>query len=186
MQKLRTISTQVVSLYEELDEVHNKLALSCDGCRLCCDTPAYNIEVSMMEFFPLAWYLLESGQFERWYEKSQRVTPQDRCLLLETNSAFKPEGGCSFHRYRPLICRLFSASFVVRKTPQILSCVFLKEKLQNNFHQLVNAQVYFDRLYNIDPGLAINRYDINTAFRKALEYVGLRLWFNNSSFPLAG
>lgn len=186
LQRLRAVSAQVMSLYEELDRLHQKLALSCNGCRFCCDIPAHNIEASMLEFFPLVWYLLESNQFEYWFEKTQHVTPHDRCILLETDTLLKPEGGCSFHRYRPLICRLFSASFINRKTQQVLSCTFLKERLQKNFDQLIDAQSYFDKLYDINPVLAIDKFDVNTAFRKALEYIGLRLQFNNSSFPLAG
>lgn len=187
LQRLRTISTQVMSLYEELDKVHRRLGLSCNGCRFCCNTHAYNIEVSVLEFLPLAWHLVESNQFEHWFGKAQRATPQDRCILLETDAVSKPEGGCSFHRYRPLICRLFSASFVKRKTLQVLSCILLKEELQKNLDQLADAQDYFDRLYDIDPTMAVDRFDVNTAFRKALEYVGLKLQFDSPpSFPLAG
>lgn len=186
-QRLRAVSTQVMSLYEELDKIHRKLGLSCNGCRFCCDTPAYNIEVSVLEFLPLVWHLIESNQFEHWFKKVQQATPQDRCILLETDIVLKPEGGCSFHHYRPLICRLFSASFVKRKTQQVLSCIFLKEELQKNLDRLADAQDYFDRLYDIDPAMAVDRFDVNTAFRKALEYVGLKLQFDSSSsFPLAG
>ena len=51
---------------------------------------------------------------------------------------------------------------------------------------MIDAQTFFERLYDIDPYLAVRRRDINTAFREALEYVGMRLSLNTPpSLPLA-
>ncbi|WP_448522495.1 YkgJ family cysteine cluster protein [Pseudothermotoga sp.] len=182
---LVVISHQVLGIYEELDSVHDAIGVSCKGCRECCKTAAYNIEATILEFVPLALHLIETGQFDVWLEKVHRVTPNDRCVLF-VDESIKIEGGCSFHRYRPLLCRLFSASYVQRKDAEIFSCRFLKRELSLKKSLLVNAQTYFDRLYDIDPYLAVQRRDINTAFREALEYVGMKLLLNTPpSLPFA-
>ncbi|WP_448515983.1 YkgJ family cysteine cluster protein [Pseudothermotoga sp.] len=184
-QKLESLSRQVLNIYEELDSIHNALGVSCNGCRQCCDTTAHNIEATALEFIPLVLHLIETHQFDPWFEKAQKATSKDRCVLLVDESV-KVEGGCSFHRYRPLLCRLFSASYVKRKDVEIFSCRFLKRELSLKRSLLVNAQTYFDRLYDIDPYLATQRRDINTAFREALEYVGMKLLLNTPpSLPFA-
>ncbi|KAF2958418.1 hypothetical protein AS159_01580 [Thermotoga sp. Ku-13t] len=185
LQRLAFISSQVLSIYEELELLHEKLHIGCNGCRRCCETAAYNIEVTILEFVPLALHLIETNQFDFWFEKVQHLTPADRCALL-VDESIKAEGGCLFHSYRPLMCRLFSASYLKRKNIEILSCSFLKESLSQKLDQLVDAQHYFDRLYDIDFYLATTKYDINTAFRKALEYVGMRaLPTGYPSIPIA-
>lgn len=182
LQQLKVISHEVLDLYEELKSIHDALGVRCYGCRLCCETAAYNIEATMLEFIPLALYLIENGDFDKWFEKAQRAVSTDRCVLL-VDESIKVEGGCSFHQYRPLVCRLFSASYVKRKNNvEILSCRFLKGELSKRIDHLVDAQTYFDRLYDIDPYLAIQRRDINTAFREALEYVGMKLLLNTPPF----
>ncbi|AJC73485.1 hypothetical protein AJ81_03825 [Pseudothermotoga hypogea DSM 11164 = NBRC 106472] len=180
--QLESLSRQVSNIYEELDSLHDALDASCNGCRECCKTAARNIEATILEFVPLALHLVESEQFDFWFTKVQTATPNDRCVLFADES-IKIEGGCSLHRYRPLVCRLFSASYVRRKNNvEILSCRFLKADLSKKIDRLVEAQAYFDRLYDIDPYLAVQRRDINTAFREALEYVGMKLLLNTPPF----
>jgi len=185
-QKLEFLSRQVSNIYEELDSIHDALGVSCNGCRQCCNTAAYNIEATLLEFLPLALHLVESGQFDSWFAKAQMAMPNDNCVLL-VDESIKIEGGCSFHRYRPLVCRLFSASYVRRKNNvETLSCRFLKAELSKRIDRLIDAQTFFERLHDIDPYLAVRRRDINTAFREALEYVGMKLLLNTPpSLPLA-
>lgn len=185
MSRLIHISSQIMNLYEELESGQARLQISCKGCRQCCDTPARNIEATMLEFLPLALHLIETNQFDAWFEKARNSTPEDRCVLFADEST-KLEGGCQFHHFRPLVCRLFSASYVKRKSVEVLACPFFKGELLRKFDRLVDAQSYFDRLYDIDPYLATMKKDINTAFREALEYVGMKLLLNvPPSYPLA-
>ncbi|MBC7122466.1 MAG: YkgJ family cysteine cluster protein [Pseudothermotoga sp.] len=185
MQRLNQISSQIMSLYEELDLLHQRLAIGCNGCRHCCNTPAYNIEATMLEFVPLALHLIETGQFDAWFERARNTTQKDRCVLFADESV-KREGGCQFHRFRPLVCRLFSASYIRRKNLEVLACRFLKDQLSRSFELLVDAQGYFDRLYDVDPYLATMKRDINSAFKEALEYVGMKLLLNlPPSYPIA-
>ncbi|HCO97242.1 MAG TPA: zinc/iron-chelating domain-containing protein [Pseudothermotoga sp.] len=185
LKQLRVISRKVLVLYEELKSIHDALGVRCNGCRLCCQTAAYNIEATMLEFIPLALHLIENGEFDKWFEKAQRAVPTDRCVLLVDEST-KIEGGCSFYDYRPLVCRLFSASYVRRRNIEVLSCQFLKRELSKKMDRLVDAQKYFDCLYDIDPYLAVQKRDINTAFKQALEYVGMKFLLNTPpSLPFA-
>jgi hypothetical protein len=62
----------------------------------------------------------------------------------------------------------------------------LKAELSKRIDRLIDAQTFFERLYDIDPYLAVQRRDINTAFREALEYVGMKLLLNTPpSLPFA-
>lgn len=176
-QRILSLAEQVVKLYSDLEKDQSALSLCPSGCRNCCDTPAKNIEATILEFLPLAIQIISyQYKYLELLEKLEKVDEEDRCVLFEPNVAVKPEGGCSIHRYRPLVCRLFGASCVVRKNQrQPLACHVLHQSLGEQLHLLPDAQQYNTRLIAIDFFLSQERYDINTALRKALQYVGLYL-----------
>lgn len=174
-QRILSLAEQVTQLYSDLEREQSPFSLCPSGCRSCCNTPAKNIEATILEFLPLAVHIIGSEQYQ-WLELLEKVDDEDRCVLFEPNAAIKPEGGCVFHEYRPLVCRLFGASCVERKNEkQLLACRTLREPLSKYLHLLPNAQYYHTRLIAIDFFLTQERYGINTALRKALQYVGLYL-----------
>jgi len=177
-QRILSLAEQVVKLYNDLEKDQSALSLCPSGCRSCCNTPAKNIEATILEFLPLAVQIISSDQYKylELLEKLEKVDDEDRCVLFEPNVAIKPEGGCSIHSYRPLVCRLFGASCIVRKNQkQALACRVLHQSLSEQLHLLPDAQQYNTRLIATDFFLSQERYDINTALRKALQYVGLYL-----------
>ncbi len=170
MDRIAILSDQVLKLYEELNQIQKSFP-SCDGCRECCNTPAYNIEATVLEFIPLAVHFSQVNLLDKWLDRVEQATEEDICVLFDPDNS---KGGCTYHAFRPLICRLFSASLVVRKNIiQPLSCRYLRNNLMSHIAELPNAQDYFSKLLSIDFFLASSRYPINTALKKALQYVGL-------------
>ncbi|ABV33868.1 MULTISPECIES: YkgJ family cysteine cluster protein [Pseudothermotoga] len=168
--RITDLSNQILKLYEELNQIQ-KTFPSCNGCKECCNTPSCNIEATILEFIPLAVHFSQMNLLDKWLDKLERTTEEDICVLFDPAN---PKGGCTYHIFRPLICRLFSASLVIRKNIiQPLSCKYLRSSLINQITNLPNAQDYFSKLLSIDFFLASYRYPINTALKKALEYVGL-------------
>lgn len=172
-ERITLLTQQVLELYTDLEQHQKNFVMCSYGCRMCCDVSALNIEVTVLEFLPLAMYLVSENQLE-WIDRAEKATDEDRCILFQPDSKLKPEGGCLFHKIRPLVCRLFGASFTIRKDQkQFLACQLLHEKVQVPLHLLPNAQDYHTRLLGIDFFLAQKAYGINTALRKAIQYVGL-------------
>ncbi|HOJ88478.1 MAG TPA: YkgJ family cysteine cluster protein [Pseudothermotoga sp.] len=172
-ERITLLAQEVLNLYAELEKCQSNLFSCPQGCRICCNTPAYNIEVTILEFLPLAIHLIDSNQSD-WIERIERSVDDEPCVLFQPDMSLKPEGGCLFHQFRPLVCRLFGASFTVRKDQkQVLACRLLRQKVQQSIHLLPSAQDYNTRLISIDFFLAKDTYGINTALRKAVEYAGL-------------
>lgn len=172
-ERIELLRDKVLELYKYLDQDQKNLIACTAGCRVCCDTEAFNIEATVLEFLPLATHLIKTNQLE-WIDLIERATDEDRCILFQPNAELKPEGGCLFHEFRPLVCRLFGASFTLRKNQrQILACGPLHERIQGFVDLLPNAEQYRTKLLSIDFFLSRDIYGINTALRKAIEYVGL-------------
>ncbi|WP_081952598.1 MULTISPECIES: YkgJ family cysteine cluster protein [unclassified Thermotoga] len=173
MERLIELSSQVIKLYEELDGIQKDLP-TCGGCRECCNTPSVNIEATVLEFIPLAIHLLQNDSIEKWLEILENVDELDRCVLFDPHSE---RGGCSYHSFRPLVCRLFSGSYVLRKEkPEVWGCKYLKPVLSSLIESLPNCSEVYSKLLAIDFFLAQERYPINIALKKALEYVYYRIF----------
>lgn len=172
-ERIALLTQQVLELYTDLDKHQKNLVMCSTGCRICCNTPAVNIEATILEFLPLAVHLINTNE-QNWIDLAEKATDEDCCVLFQPNIELKPEGGCLFHEFRPLVCRLFGASFALRKDQrQILACHILHEKVQKFMDLLPNAQDYRTRLLSIDFFLSQDIYGINTALKKAIQYVGL-------------
>ncbi len=160
--------------------------MACESsCRNCCRTPSRNIEVSILELLPLAEYLFEKGIAEYWMDKLDGTSDNDFCVLFEESPTNQPKGGCRFYGLRPLVCRLFGFSAVVRKdgsVAPVLCSILKKSHLRSVFSALSEMIVkipimseYANRVYCLDPYLSSMSYPINTALKKAIEYSGYRI-----------
>ena len=173
MRRLEELSAKVMELYRDLERIQRNLP-SCNGCRKCCDTPSVNIEATILEFLPLALHLLKNNSIERWMKILETTDELDRCVLFNPHSE---HGGCSYHSFRPLVCRLFSGSYILRKEkPKVWGCRHLKPQLYELLEGLPNCQEVYSKLLSIDFFLAQERYPINIALKKALEYVYVSLF----------
>ena len=182
----------IVKLYQELEQitsnVSNLFAVKCpDGCGECCNTSCSNIEATITEMLPLCVYLYEKNTYQMWLDKAG----QERCLFYETALNHK-KGCCAVYEYRPLVCRLFGYSFTKNKYGAIVpvACPTLKKQytakkeiIPTHSDALPQMSSISMQSMMIDPTRG-ERYSINEAFVKAMEYVMLkmRIVHNNSGF----
>jgi Fe-S-cluster containining protein len=166
--------------------LRERTGLACENaCRNCCRTPSHNIEVSILELLPLAEYLLEQGVAEYWIDRLSNASESEFCVLFDENPASQPKGGCRFYELRPLVCRLFGFSAVVRKDGSIapVLCSILKKSHLGRVSSVMSQTImkipimsdYANRVYCLDPYLSSMRYPINAALKKAIEYAGYRV-----------
>lgn len=182
---------ELSAIYSELDElitvIKKETGLDCiSKCRTCCNTSSRNIEVSVLEFLPLAVHLWQTNKAEEMLARLYEKRDEDHCILLENNSLQKPEGGCLYYDWRPLLCRLFGFSAMLNKegTPESSVCRLVKqihperveclrESVRNGLAIPINSQ-FGQRVSGADPYLGQEHYSINLALKKAIEFVGLR------------
>jgi len=177
---------EVLKLFEELDreisKFKEKTGLKCkEGCIKCCLKP--DIEATVLEFLPLAWDILLSGEIEYWIDRAKKAI-SERCILLSDN-------GCMMYEKRGLICRLFGFSFILdkRSRPSLWACPYLKDKYKLPTSYFLSdipvASHYSIRLIAIDPYLSNRRYPINEAILRALKLVESYIpYLNLQSLPL--
>ncbi len=157
------------------------------SCRKCCQTPAYNIEVTMVEFIPLAFHLFEAGEADEWLTRLSNIGDDEPCVLLERDCTRLPAGGCRYYQLRPMICRLFGFSAAIMRNGLLspVLCRLAKRSLlfgdndQPISHTETTLPVLADyarKIFSLDPYLSGRQYPINIALKKALEYVGFKLY----------
>lgn len=178
MERLVILVQEVQELFSKVDEYVNQCrarGLVCPpGCRECCETASFNIEVSPIEFLPLALWWRNLGLLEMWHEKVRKNL--ERCPLFVANPSIKPEGGCLFYEFRPLTCRLFGMAKVkVKSGYQWLGCKILAGLVRQpllDTEALADANTFRMMVVGIEPSLS-RLFPISEALGKAIEYVGL-------------
>lgn len=186
-------SRAVLELFSQLDEAiaqfQNQTGLHCKfGCGACCFKP--DIEATLLEFIPLALQIYRENKAEEVLKKLESA--DSICIVLKNTGS---KGMCTRYENRGLICRLFGYSARTDKygKRELITCSIIKEEQP----QSVSAAAailsspapapvmsdYYRRLQNIDPDLAREFFPVNTAVKKALEYVMQRMaWLENSAF----
>lgn len=172
----------VEEIFDEIDKdilfFQQESGLKCkQRCIECCLKT--DIEASLLEFLPLAWWLLGTNSFEYWL-KIAESSGSRHCIFLD-----KQERVCRIYKKRGLICRLFGFSFKLDKNnkPQLIACPYLKKKFHFSLSlsTLPIASHYSMRLIAIDPYLANQRYQINIAIYKALQLVATYMHFKKAA-----
>lgn len=175
---------KVVTLYKEVEEITQNIktsfSVSCPrGCGQCCNTATDNIEASITEMLPLCVYLYEQNTYQKWLEKSN----QQHCIFYDTNNQKNNSGCCLVYEFRPLVCRLFGFSFTKNKYGAIVpvACSVLKIQYNDkskfiavNIDSLPMMSSFALQSIMIDP-VRGDRFPINEAFVKAMEYVILKI-----------
>lgn len=185
MSHLEEISIQVEKFYIALDKdlaAFQSLAnYSCiAGCSKCCNSP--NIETSILELLPYAFYLYKNNTAEFIYD-SLLINKSSICNLYRPLQSEVQKGGCSDYPHRALICRLFGFSFTRDKMGMstLLACKDIKATYPK-VYDAVNTQAeegvsvplatnYYNQLSDIDYNLSQKQYPINEAMRLAIEMV---------------
>lgn len=173
----------VVSLYYEFEQLVHSIkttySVQCPyGCGQCCNTSSSNIESTVLEMLPLCVHLYETGTYSKWLDNVS-----EHCIFYDSRDTVKP-GCCMVYEFRPLVCRLFGYSFIKNKYGAIVpvACSILKKQyntkkelfaVSSDTLPLINA--FSLKIMTIDPALGLERYPINEAFIKAMEYVMLKM-----------
>lgn len=185
MSYLEDISLKVEQFYTALDKDLNtfqtKATYSCiAGCSKCCTSP--NIEASILELLPYAFYLYKNNNAEIVYDRLL-LNNSPVCNLYQPLQTPVQKGGCSSYTHRALICRLFGFSFTRNKTGEstLLACSTIKNAYPDIFESLNNKALegltvplainYYNQLTDIDYNLSKQQYPINEAMRLAIEMV---------------
>jgi Fe-S-cluster containining protein len=178
-EKVKAVEDVLKKLDDEISSFQGWSTLHCRfGCGKCCFKA--DIEATILEFLPFAFYLHQSNQAEAWLE---RLTETDSSICLILNPTQEGQGLCSEYVYRGLICRLFGYSARTNKYGQkeLVTCQIIKTE-QASAYENANAKIaagegvpvmseFYLQLHAIDFELTRDFYPINQAIRKAVETV---------------
>jgi Fe-S-cluster containining protein len=163
-----------------------------EKCTHCCATAKF-VEASIFEMLPLSLHFWQEGRAEEVLEKLEGIHPEAPCILLNANPSDELSGGCSLYRFRPLICRLFGFSATMDKygNPHVVVCNPLKERdkeIADRIDQRIREGFsvplvpdFSSRIAFLHPHFGQEKYPVNIALREALEIVGRRIHFLNST-----
>lgn len=184
---------QLFEVYADLDhqiaEFKKRTGIEClRGCTVCCATAKF-VEASIFEMLPLSLHFWEEGRAAEILEKLEGIHPEAPCILLNPNAPEELSGGCSYYRFRPLVCRLFGFSATVDKNgrPMIALCQPLKD-LHSGIAEQLDQKIREDlpfpltadfarKVGMIHPRLGQEKYPVNIALLEALELVGQKIHF---------
>lgn len=149
------------------------------GCGKCCFKP--DIEASVLEFLPFAFYLYKNDLAFTWLDKlNEGAGPL--CVIL--NPTQDGAGLCSEYKHRGLICRLFGFSARTNKygKKELVTCNIIKTEQSESFESAENAIFttdadvpvmgqYYMQLHAIDFQMAQEFLPVNQAIKRALEAI---------------
>jgi Fe-S-cluster containining protein len=188
---------QLAEVYADLErqiaEFKRGAGIEClRKCALCCTTAKF-VEASILEMLPLSLHFWEEGRAEELLEKLEGIHPEAPCLLLNPDPWDEFGGGCSYYRFRPLVCRLFGFSATVDKNgqPRVVICKPLK-KMDRGIPDRINERIregfpvplmpdFSRRVAILHPHFGQEKFPVNFALREALEIVGRRIHFLKST-----
>ncbi len=190
MNYLLAATRKVEKLYAELDKdiavFQEKCGIYCvTGCNACCLKK--DIEASVLEFLPLAYFLVETHQYDEFLERLSKHP--EYCVCLSYLKIRNQLSGCTEYAYRGLICRLFGFSGSTDKygDRRILTCKGIKETYKelydasteriNRNLKIPMASDFQIRLNQIDPIMANDLNPINISIEKAINKVAY--YYNN-------
>lgn len=176
-------------IFKELDDDVAVFQRACGfgclkACGHCCQNPL--VEATELEMLPLAAALLEEGKAADPYARAEKKDFKGRCIFFEPELGPGVPGHCRVYEYRPLICRLFSASGNKDKAGnmRLVVCGPLKQA-QSGAVERAQAQVLAGRLsvpvmadhamrvMAVNAGSACKNLPVNMAFKKAVDRVSL-------------
>jgi len=184
---------QLFEVYADLEQriaaFKRGFGIDClDRCTHCCATAKF-VEASIFEMLPLSLHFWQEGRAEAVLEKLRWIHPEAPCILLNANPPGGLSGGCSYYRFRPLICRLFGFSATVDKNgaPRVVLCKPLNEmdkgipdRIQEGIREGLPVPLMPDfsrRVAFLHPHFGREKFPVNFALREALEIAGRRIHF---------
>src|SRR5690349_21360755 len=174
-EKVQEVEAVFNKLDQEIASFQSWSGLHCKfGCGKCCFKP--DIEATILEFLPFAYYLHQENKAFDWLEKLKSDDSEICQILNPTQSG---AGLCSEYAHRGLICRLFGYSARTNKYAEreLVTCQIIKTEQAENYEKAVNkiatgADVpmmnqFYMQLHAIDMDLTRDFYPINIAIKKA-------------------
>lgn len=91
---------EILELYSEIDERIARFktvsGINCvEGCGICCNTEAGNIEATIMEMLPLSISIWQNGQADHWLENAADMRNSPRCVFYPGHRLAGQYGCCS-------------------------------------------------------------------------------------------
>lgn len=178
-EKVNSVEEVFQTLDTDISTFQTHSGLQCkSGCGQCCHKA--DIEATVLEFLPLAYYMYKQGSAMELYEnvssKSDRL-----CVMLGPSRAY---GMCLNYRFRGMICRIFGFTGRMNKhgRTEMITCKIIKTEHEESYNSIMNsaangiseiplAQQYYRRLMSVDDELSRTTYPINIAIKKAIEEV---------------
>jgi len=178
-EKVQAVEAVFEKLDQEIAAFQSWSGLHCGwGCGKCCFKP--DIEATILEFLPFAYYLHQHDKAFEWLERLKQ-SPSSICLIL--NPTQTSAGLCSEYKHRGLICRLFGYSARTTKygKPELVTCQIIKTDQAENYSR-ATAKIeagedipimsqYYMQLHGIDFELTREFFPINEAIKRAIEVI---------------
>lgn len=190
---------ELQGVYHQLDLSIARLKMATgirclEGCGACCLRPSREIESSVLEMIPLALRLHAEGTASEYHGRAESAGGDGRCILFEPKGHREGLGQCGRYDLRPLVCRLFGSSAWSEKSGKLRltaskvmkesdpGLIHRAEALLSTLEEVPLLEVYGRKVASLHPGLSSEKFPLNTAIAKALEWTGLRLrWSGNSA-----
>ncbi|MCK9205663.1 MAG: YkgJ family cysteine cluster protein [Salinivirgaceae bacterium] len=182
VEKAKLVEALFASLEKEITSLKGETGIYCvENCIYCCTTP--KVVATVLEFYPLAVYLYETGQAESFLERIKQNGTSTICPVLNSDGSRGPRLGCSEYAVRGLICRLFAFNYSTDKhgIRKIATCKKIKitqpETITKANNLLLERPVgpkasgYYSQLQSIDFTEGQTLYPIAEAIRIAIEKV---------------
>jgi uncharacterized protein len=178
-EKVAAVQRVFENLDQQIANFQSATTLHCKfGCGKCCFKA--DLEATVLEFLPFAFYLYQQNQAEEWLEK---INLSDSTICLILNPTQSGAGLCTEYPHRGLICRLFGYSARTNKygKKELVTCQIIKTEQSESYEKAV-AKIdagmevpvmnqFYMQLHAIDFELTKNFYPINEAIRRAIETV---------------
>jgi len=191
-----TIKSKVSAVERVFSQLDKKIAglqaqsgLHCiTNCGSCCKKP--DVEANIIEFIPLAYHLYLEDKLETMLEELN-TRDEAVCINFTPFNLNSGSGFCNQYEHRGLICRLFGYSASRDKFGEyvLVTCKLIKEsqativeKINNDLKKGKKIPVisqYYEKVRLVDYNLSDQLYPINTAIKKALEYVAMYFYYRN-------
>lgn len=178
-EKVAAVQQVFENLDHQIASFQSATTLHCKfGCGKCCFKA--DLEATVLEFLPFAFYLYQQNQAEEWLEK---INQSDSTICLILNPTQSGAGLCTEYPHRGLICRLFGYSARTNKygKKELVTCQIIKTEQSEAYEQAVvkidaGTEVpvmnqFYMQLHAIDFELTKDFYPVNEAIRRAIETV---------------
>nr|WP_321411337.1 YkgJ family cysteine cluster protein [uncultured Carboxylicivirga sp.] len=182
VRKVRAVERLFKTLEKDVQKLKEHTGISCaDNCIKCCTTS--NIVATAVEFYPLAYYLVQNNLYNEILTRIDQVNNSTICPLLDPFSINGSRIGCMFYEQRGLICRIFGYTYRIDKYDRrvLATCKTIQTEHQKEVaraNELLCAKPlgpkatdYYQRLQFVDYHKAQKMYPIGEAIKIAIETI---------------